>query len=256
MPDQEGSYGKRPDIERAYRSSVAGDLLQYRVVVGESDLWIQSKHDLKSAIEHSVKFYRCQLKGYLDTHPDFLQTLTPWPEDNQAPEIVQLMVRASRLAGVGPMAAVAGAIAGMVGRDINLITEPELIIENGGDLYLRSHKERVIAVFPGKNSPFFGKLGVLVQPQPEGSGICTSSGTIGHSLSLGKADAVMVTSPDPALADAAATAGANLVQDSTDLPKAIDFLQGIPGINGALIIKGQKIAVWGGIELVPINISN
>lgn len=256
MPDQRGLYRKRPDIERTYRSSIAGDLFQYRVVVGESDLWVQSKHDLNLAIKHSLKFYRRQLKGYLDAHPGFLQALTPWPEDNQAPEIVQLMIRAARLTGVGPMAAVAGAIAGMVGSDFDLKTEPELVIENGGDIYLRSHKERVIAVFPGKNSPFCGKLGVLFQPQPEGLGICTSSGTIGHSLSLGKADAVMVTASDPALADAAATAGANRVQHSTDLPKAIDFLQAIPGIKGALIIKNQKIAVWGEIELTPVNVSN
>lgn len=256
MPDQEGTYRKSPDIERTYRSIIAGDLLQNRVVVGESDLWVQSKHDLNLAIKHSLKFYRRQLKGYINAYPEFLQALTPWPEHKQAPEIVQLMIRASRLTGVGPMAAVAGAIAGMVGRDFDLKTEPELIIENGGDIYLRSLKERVIAVFSGKNSPFYGKLGVIIQPQPEGLGICTSSGTIGHSLSFGKADSVMVTASDPTLADAAATAGANRVQNSKDLPVAIDFLQAIPGIKGALIIKNEKIAVWGEIELAPINISN
>lgn len=255
MSDREETYQKRPDVERTYRSAAANDLLQYRVAVGESDLWIQSGQDLKLEVEHYLKFYRRQLKVYLDAHPGFLEALTPWPEDQQAPEIVQLMIRAAHAAGVGPMAAVAGAIAAMVGKAFEPQFHPELIIENGGDIYLRSQKERVIGVFAGLNSPFSGKLGVLIKPQPMGSGVCTSSGTMGPSLSFGKADAVMVIAPDPALADAAATAGANLVKNSLDLPKAIAFLRDIPGLSGALIIKDQKIAVWGEIELTPIDVT-
>lgn len=255
MPDRDGIYRKRTDVERAYRSTVAKDLLQYRVAVGESDLWIQGEHDHRLEIEHFLKFYRRQIKGYIDAHPGFLKALTPWPEDSQAPEPVQLMIEAAKLTGVGPMAAVAGTIAAMIGREFNHQTYPELIIENGGDIYLRSRKERVIGVFVGLNSPFSGKLGVLFQPQPKGLGVCTSSGTLGPSLSFGKADAVMVTASDPAIADAAATAGANQVQNSSDLPKALDFLRAIQGIRGVLIIKDQKIAIWGEIELVPINVS-
>lgn len=256
MPNGERIYQKRPDIERTYRSRVASDLLQYRVAVGESDLWIQSNHDLKLEIEHYLKFYRRQLKGYFDAHPGFREALTPWPEDQQAPELVQAMIRASSLTGVGPMAAVAGAIAAKVGKEFDPQINSELIIENGGDIFLRSSKERIIGVFAGINSPYSGKLGVLIQPQPEGIGVCTSSGNLGPSLSFGKADAVMVIAADAALADAAATAGANQVQSSSDLPKAIEFLQSITGVRGALIIKGQKIAIWGEIELVPVNVSN
>lgn len=255
MPDREETYRKRPDVERAYRLTAANDLLQYRVVVGESDLWIQSEQDLKLEVEHYLKFYRRQIKVYIDEHPGFLEALTPWPEDQQAPEVVQLMIRAAKLTGVGPMAAVAGAIAAMVGKAFEPQIHPELIIENGGDIYLRSRKERVIGVFAGLNSPFSGKMGVLIKPQPVGSGVCTSSGIMGPSLSFGKADAVTVTALDSALADAAATAGANLVKNSRDLPKAIDFLRDIPGINGALVIKDQKIAIWGEIELTPINVT-
>lgn len=255
MLDREGTYRKRTDVERAYRSTVAKDLLQYRVAVGESDLWIQAEHDHKLEIEGFLKFYRRQIKGYIDAHPGFLEALTPWPEDNQAPEPVRLMIEAAKSTGVGPMAAVAGTMAALIAGKFDGQIYPELIIENGGDIYLRSRKERVIAVFSGSNSPFSGKIGVLFQPQPEGIGVCTSSGTMGPSLSFGKADAVMVTASDPALADAAATAGANLVQNSSDLPKAIDFLRTIQGIRGVVIIKDQKIAIWGEIELVPINVS-
>ncbi len=256
MPDLEDTYRKRSDVERTYRSSLVNDLLKYRVVVGETDLWILSQHDLKLEIEGHLKFYRRQLKGYIDSHPGFREALTPWPEDNQAPVVIQLMIRAANLAGVGPMAAVAGTIAAMVGREIDSDSNSELIIENGGDIYLRSSNDIVIGVFAGLNSPFSYKIGVLIPPQPKGIGICTSSGTMGPSLSFGKADAVMTIASDPALADAAATAGANRVQKSSDLPGTIDFLKGIPGIRGALIIKEQKIAIWGEIELTPINASN
>lgn len=253
MPDSEDSYRKRFDIERDYRSTSVGDLLKYRVVVGESDLWILSETDLRTEIERYLKFHRRQLKGYIDSHPGFLETLTPWPEDSEAPQMIRSMLRASNLTGVGPMAAVAGAIAAAVGNEFSPDTTPELIIENGGDIYLRSHAERMVAVFAGPDSPFSGKLGVLVPPQPEGIGICTSSGKFGPSLSFGKADVVMIISSDPALADAAATAGANRVQNSSDLPQTISFLQSISGISGALLIKDQRIAAWGEIELTPLN---
>lgn len=253
MSDSEETYRIRSDIERTYRSFLANDLLKYRIVVGESDLWILSEQNMKSELERFLKFYRCQLKGYIDSHPGFLEALTPWPDDDQAPEMIQLMIWASKLTGVGPMAAVAGTIAAMIGRKFDPKTATELIIENGGDIYLRSRKERVASVLAGIDSPFSKKIGVIIPPHPEGIGICTSSGTFGPSLSFGKADAVMIIASEPALADAAATAGANRIQDSSDLPEAISFLQNIPGIMGALVIKDQKIAAWGEIELAPIN---
>lgn len=253
MAESEEFYAKRFDIERSYRSSSVGDLLKYRVVIGESDLWVLSKNDLRIEIQRLLKFYRRQLKGYIDSHPGFLETLTPLPDDNQAPLLIRSMLRASNLAGVGPMAAVAGAIAAAVGSGFPAEEVSELIIENGGDIYLRSHTERVVAVFAGPDSPFSGKLGILIPPQPEGIGICTSSGKFGPSFSFGKADAVMTISSDPSVADAAATAGANRVQTGADLPQAISFLQNIPGISGALIIKADQIAVWGNVELIPLS---
>ncbi len=256
MSDLEQNYPTRSDIHRNYRSSLVNDLLKYRIVIGESDLWVLSEQNLKADLERLLKFYRRQLKEYSHSHPGFLEALTPWPEDFQAPEMIQSMIWASRLTGVGPMAAVAGTIAAMIGRKFNPNNIPELIIENGGDIYLRSSKERLVSVFAGIESPFSGKIGILIPPQPKGIGICTSSGTLGPSLSFGKADAVMVIASEPSLADAAATAGANRVKNNSDLPRTISFLQDIPGIKGALVIKDQKIAVWGEIELTPISVSN
>jgi ApbE superfamily uncharacterized protein (UPF0280 family) len=256
MLDSDEKYRKRSDVERNYRSSSVNDLLKYRIIVGESDLWVLSQENLKNELESFLKFYRRQLKEYIDSHPGFLQALTPWREDHQAPEIIQSMIWASKLTGVGPMAAVAGTIASAIGRKIDPKTAPELIIENGGDIYLRSRKERVVSLFAGAESPFSGKLGILLPPHPEGIGICTSSGKLGPSLSFGNADAVTIIASEPSLADAAATAGANHINDSYDLPKTISFLQKIPGISGILIIKDQKIAVWGEVELAPLKAIN
>ena len=114
------------------------------------------------------------------------------------------MIEAGQKAGVGPMAAVAGAIAECVGREL-LAFSPEIIIENGGDIYLKCLKKRVVGIFAGK-SPLTGKIGLEIDAKDTPLGVCTSSGTVSHSLSFGKADAAVAIAPSATLADAAATA--------------------------------------------------
>jgi uncharacterized protein len=250
MSGPELNYPKRADVEREYRSASAADLLKFRVVVGESDLWILSNHDLKQTVADLLKQYRRQLKEYIYHHPVFKATFSPYHRDERAPKLIQWMIDSSAKVGVGPMAAVAGAIAGIIGLEIDTgVTE--LIIENGGDIYLRSSRERMIAVHAGK-SVFSGKIGLVIPPQPLGLGICTSAGTVGPSVSLGKADAVVMISPDTALADAAATATGNQIQDASDLSKAMDYAQSISEIKGVLLIKDDKMAAWGEIEVAKI----
>ncbi|MCA1989441.1 MAG: hypothetical protein LDL07_09915, partial [Desulfarculus sp.] len=82
--------------------------------------------------------------------------------------------------------------------------------------------------------------------------VCTSSGTVGHSLSLGRADAATILAKDAALADAAATALGNRVRTAADLATALDWAQGVPGVLGALVIKGSQLAAWGEVELVRL----
>ena len=83
--------------------------------------------------------------------------------------------------------------------------------------------------------------------------VCTSSGTVGHSLSLGNADAVCVLSESCSLADAAATSIGNHIKSKSDIPKAIDIGKNINGINGIAIIMGDEIGLWGNLELIPVN---
>lgn len=238
----------KTDVYRFYRRSRPG-LHCFRLLIGESDLWIEATSDCRMAAEKHLKTIRRQLKEYIYHHPQFLTTLTPWVEDPTAPEVVRRMIAAGQSAGVGPMAAVAGAIAGMLGEEL-LPANEELLIENGGDLFLRLQQTRTVALYAG-NSPFSWKIGIKIQPG-QAWGLCTSSGTVGPAYSEGKADAAVVLAPDPALADAVATACGNRIKKAADLAPTIDFATQIAGIKGVVLVIANKMAVWGEIELVKL----
>ncbi len=234
--------------ERAYRGLVSGkDLVSFQVLVKETDLLIQARKDLREPAHQAVLRCRYQLETYLQDHPGFFHSLTPVPGDDFAPALVREMIRAAQAAEVGPMAAVAGAVAESVGRDL-LSDSPEVIVENGGDLFIRSAREVKIAVFAG-SSPLSLRVGLKISGAAEGLGVCTSSGTVGPSLSFGKADAVCILAPSAALADAAATAVGNVVKSPGDLAAGLKRAQGIEGVTGAILIIGEKIGAWGGVEL-------
>ena len=91
-----------------------------------------------------------------------------------------------------------------------------------------------------------------LQPEELPAAICTSSGTVGHSLSFGLADAVVILSKDACLADATATAVGNLVRTPEDIERALKKVQAIKGISGALIIAGKSMGAWGQIKLVKL----
>ena len=124
-------------------------------------------------------------------------------------------------------------------------------IQHLGDVFLFGEKKRSVAVVAG-NSPLSGLLAISVEPK-EGCGVCTSSGTVGHSLSLGKADAAMVIAGNCALADAAATRLGNLVQTPDSLDGPLEEICAIPGVEGALVIAGDRVGIKGSILLQPIR---
>ena len=180
------------------------DLVSFTAVVKETDLYIRAQKNLSRKALKAILKYRASLEDYIKRYPLFLTSLKPLPVADDAPKIVKEMARAAEKVGIGPMAAVAGAIAEFVGRDL-LPFSSEMIVENGGDIFLNSTKRRVVGVYAGESS-FSGRIALEIEPEETPLGICTSSGTVGHSLSYGKADAVMVLSPSATLADAAATA--------------------------------------------------
>jgi len=170
--------------------------------------------------------------------------------DLHAPELVREMIRVSQLARVGPMAAVAGAIAEWVSKDLLKLSK-EVIIENGGDIYLATARERTIGIYAGQ-SPLSLKIGIVIGPEESPLGVCTSSGTVGPSLSFGRADAVCILSKSAALADAAATAVGNIVQEKKDIELGLGRGKEIEGVLGVLIIVGEKMGVWGNIKLTEL----
>jgi ApbE superfamily uncharacterized protein (UPF0280 family) len=233
---------------RTYRHWVKDkDLAAFNVTVRETDLYIRARSDLKSKAHELVLKYRQILEEYIEGHPSFITSLEPVAVDDNAPQIVTSMAEAAQKAGVGPMAAVAGAIAESVGSELAVLS-PEVIVENGGDIYLKSLTKRLIGIYAG-NSPLTGRVGLEIEGKDTPLGICTSSGTVGHSLSLGKADAVIALSPSTALADAAATAIGNRILKPEDIPGGIDFAQSIKGLKGVVIIQGEQVGVWGEVKL-------
>ena len=195
--------------------------------------------------------FRSDLESYIKSHPIFLTTLKPFEVEQDAPSIVKEMADATREVGVGPMAAVAGAIAERVGKEL-LPYSDEVIVENGGDIFLKTSKERFIGVYAGK-SKFTKKITFSIRPDETPLGVCTSSGTVGHSLSFGYADAVIVFSPSTSLADAAATAIGNMVRIAEDIPEALEFAQSVNGLRGVAIIKGDNMGLWGQIRLAAAD---
>jgi len=237
--------------ERRYRGWVRSeDLHTFQVIEDETDLLISvdrsaSIKDAKAVARDAVSRYRAQLKEYIRRSPDFLESLSPIPPLKGAPEIVLTMIGAAEKAGVGPMAAVAGAIAEFVGRDLMRLSR-EVIVENGGDIFILTSKSRSIGLYAG-DSPFTGKLAFRIDPEDTPLGVCTSSGTVGHSRSFGRADSVTIFSKSTPLADAVATAAGNIVDTPADIELGIGFARSIPGVLGVIIVVGDKIGIWGSI---------
>jgi len=233
---------------RTYRHWIKDkDLISFNIVVKETDLYIRASTNLQKKAYRLVLKYRNALESYIKRHPAFLTSLEPLPVSDDAPHIVIEMSAAAEKVGVGPMASVAGAIAEFVGNEL-LALSPEIIIENGGDIYLKSLKKRIVGIYAGK-SPLTRKIGLEINGQDTPLGICTSSGTVGHSLSYGKADAVVVLSKSATLADAAATAIGNLIVQPGDIPNGLEFAHGIEGLKGVIIIKGDKVGLWGDVKI-------
>ncbi len=242
---------------RSYRCLVRPQgLVHFRVVYKESDLQVIAERDLSGETLTFLQEERRPLEEFILQHPSFLSALKPIKVDSKAPPIVKEMVEATNLAGVGPMASVAGTLAERVGRRLleSALTE-EVVIENGGDIFLSLKREALVAIFAG-DSPLSGKIGLKLRPDFMPLGVCTSSGTIGHSLSLGKADAICVVSPSTALADACATAIGNLVKGKRSFNKILNYAKKISDIKGLVCVFQKKLLVWGDwIELVPLDIN-
>jgi ApbE superfamily uncharacterized protein (UPF0280 family) len=238
--------------DRLYRNLLyKEDLLSFRVVVNETDLFVHAKKPLEDITKELILKYRGYVEEYIRRYPAFVKALVPWRLNGPLPIIIREMVGAGDKTGVGPMAAVAGAIAEHVGLDLLFHTD-EVIVENGGDIFLKTHSPVTVGVFAG-DSPLSLRIGLRINPKENPLSVCTSSGTVGHSLSFGKADAVCVISRSCSLADAAATSIGNKVESKAHIQRAIDFGKQIEGVMGIVVIVGDAVGAWGEVEMVPLE---
>ena len=237
--------------ERSYRSRFSDDGRRWFCVKFlESDLWIGvDSGSYRASMEEDVYTFlvdlRRQMDAYLLMDPQYKSALTPYDAGLEAPNILKEMSRVSHKTGIGPMSAVAGAVAKHVA---DFLGTKEVIVENGGDIYAKATSDMDISVFAGQ-SPLSEKVGLHIPAAAFPCGICTSSGTVGPSLSLGRADAMMIVCKDVLLADSYATAMANRIKTVSDLQPVIEQIQNIPEILGALAVKDDKLAVCGLYEL-------
>ena len=242
-----------PDcVERTYRDFASrGKWVPFAVASEETDLYIRAERDLTDPALEAIHRARRAIEGYIRRYPDFRTALQPLPFDPEAPLVVQDMLRAAQSLSVGPMAAVAGAIAEDVGKALQAFSR-DVIVENGGDVFLATQRETTVGVFAGR-SPLSMRVGMRIPPEETPCGLCTSSGQVGPSLSFGKADAVTVWASSTALADAAATALANRVVTTEDIEPTLEAAKATEGLKGTLVVLRDRVGVWGPIELVRLN---
>ena len=246
--------GRHLSAERGYRRMVRpreGEV-RFQVGVEQTDLLIVAELDLRDEIAAFVASVRGEIKNWIMFHPEFAESLTPVDVPRSAPEVVRAMAEAARICGVGPMAAVAGAVAQAVG-DAFAERSPNILVENGGDAYLRSTRERVAALLadPGSGA----SVGLRIPADAFPTALCASSGTIGHSLSLGTGDLVAVRSGDARLADAAATALCNMLRSEKDMDRVLRRARELAphGLDGVFAQYDAKVAAWGDLELVALD---
>ena len=236
---------------RFYRSFKVTGTHPFTVTLGQSNLYIRADSDLSVQALDALAQARGQLESYLADHRAFAPSLVPLARDPLAPAMVRAMIEAGIKSGVGPMAAVAGAIAQTVGLALADCSD-RMIVENGGDLFLSLCEDQVIGIYAG-DSPLSGKIGLRILASETPCGLCTSSGVIGHSYSTGDADAVTIYAKDSALADAAATATGNQVRCADDVARAVDFAMEIPDVLGVCVIRKDKLGICGELELHPLE---
>ena len=235
-----------------------------RIKIGETDLVL--KTDLRDhELPKFILKQRFQLKNYIRENPDFLTSFEPvlvGEENNiskchsrksissKPPLIVKLMARAGRKAEVGPMAAVAGTISQL---SLGYMIEngaKYVIVDNGGDVAIKTDQDVVVGLYAGESS-LSGELGFKIKYRKTPMGVCTSSGTVGHSISFGRSDSVTVFADEASTADALATSIANSALGENDpdavqnsLDRAEDFRK---LLRGVLVVVGESAGTLGKI---------
>ncbi len=217
---------------RAYRTFTYREAV-LRICCGQFD-----------AVTAEIVRQRHILEDYIGCHPEFQRSLTPIELRADAPEIARHMAWAAERVGVGPMAAVAGAMAQCAAKAALAAGAEEAVVDNGGDIYLKAVEPVVVSLGTG-TTKLADRLAFRIKPDETPLAICSSSGRMGHSMSLGRCDLATIVAKDAALADAAATQAANWVRTVDDVDAALERIASIEGVAGVLIVQDDRIGLAG-----------
>jgi len=233
--------------ERIYRGQVDSKF-KIELSFKESDLLICSDSKIPEAFARSIliKYYEI-IEGYAKQNPSFLTSLSPLKEDRSAPDIIKSMLKASKLAGIGPLSCVAGAVASYSGAELLELCN-EIVVENGGDVFCKINEDKHLKVYLGEKFSL-KELVLNIKKRDYAFGIASSSAVIGHSLNFGKADLVTVIMKDAVVADSFATAISNKIKERKDVEDILRNVKDIPFIEGLLIAFEDNIFLWGSIEV-------
>jgi len=241
------------DPERIY----AGELHRARIAVQEANLLILS--DLPRGIDiavESVSAHMAKLKEYVGRNPSFRLALLPFDVEGSAPMVVRIAASAATCAGVGPMAAVPGALADLAVASMREIGCSVSLVENGGEISAMSERPILVAIYAGQ-SPVSGRFGFFLEKGDFPIGIATSSATVSHALSFGEADAAVVVALSAVMADAAATRVCNAVRGKdarASVEEGLRTAEKIPGVRGAIVVRSSHIGVVGTLpRIVPLR---
>ncbi len=229
----------------------------YRAGYLETDLWIAVSSevytfDVEKYSMDRILYYRSVLDNHIRELPEFLTSLTPLINTPETHPLIHDMYKASEKAGTGPMSAVAGAVAEYICKDLMTQFGPkEVVVENGGDIFMNLTSHATISVYAGE-SPLSEKIGLVIKPEQTPLSVCCSSGTVGHSLSFGTADACVIACRSGALADAYATACCNKVKSAEMIDGVTEMMLKKTDVISVVIIKDDKVGIGGRIEITVL----
>jgi len=241
-------YG--PDEDKSiYRNKIRSKhKYNWRILYKYSDILVSSDKDVGARLKKLIKEIYAVLESHIKENPSFQKSLSPVESRPQYHPVIKRMCEKSAVFNVGPMASVAGAVCDFIASGLDDFCSC-LIIENGGDVFIKSDEDIDVGVYL-KNKHFADKIYLRVKADDIPCGLCSSSGSFGHSLSMGKSDLVTVLAESTLSADGAATSVANNINSSKDISKTINSYKKIEDIKGIIIVKNDKLGVWGNIELI------
>ena len=230
-------------------------MIKKRIEIQETNILLRTDIEPTYLVSFIVKC-REELKSFIRMNNEFLTSLEPL-KVGEAPLIVKMMAESAEIAGVGPMAAVAGTLSQLT---LNFLLNQDaryVIVDNGGDIALKTYKDVTMGLYAGESS-LSGRIGFKIKSRKTPMGICTSSGTVGHSISFGKADSVTVFAPSASVADALATSIANHATGNRE----VELVENCLGkaeelreyLRGVLVVVGESAGTIGKIpDLVETN---